>query len=153
MISLKQQGLLIPSAATDKDGNGRLNGRVLTENSDFVRTLMSLILESNSVHDGPVVELWRILQILEITGVRSKALDKATRALLLQNLQRDEVPVPSILGVLLSIRRNEEEADGTSEVLHLISSQITGLISDVEFLSGLERFLSQLEYLPASLTD
>jgi hypothetical protein len=153
MISLKQQGLLIPSVSTDKNGNGRLNGRVLTENSDFVRTLMSLILESNSVDDGPVVELWRSLQILEITGVRSKALDKATTALLLQNLQRDEVPVPSILGVLLSIRRNEEETDGTSEVLHLISSQITGLLSDVGFLSGLERFLSQLEYLPALLTD
>lgn len=155
MISLKQQSLLVPSDTIDKDGKGRLQGRVLKENSDFVKILLARILESPniSVDQEVGLELWRSLQILDLIGLHSTAVDKATRALLLESLRSDN-PVASLVGVLLSIRSNRESNDGTTEVIHLISSQIKGLSSDIEFLGGLEKFLSHLpEYLPTSLTD
>ena len=146
MISLKQQGLFIPSVKDNKDGNGRINGRVAKEDSEFVRTLVARLVDSSS---GPMdkdaaLQLWRDLQILEIIGVHSITLDKATSALLLQTLRDQEVPIPGLIGVLLAVKNDREWSDDSSELLRLISSQIKGLTSDVEFLGGLERFLSQL---------
>jgi hypothetical protein len=151
MISLKQQGLLIPSVKNDKDGNGRINGRVVKEDSEFVRTLVARLFDSSS---GPMgkdaaLQLWCDLKILEIIGVHSIALDKATSTLLFQALQDQGVPTPGLIGVLLAVKNDREWSDDSSELLRLISSQIKGLTSDVEFLGGLEIFLSQLSrYFP-----
>jgi hypothetical protein len=100
------------------------------------------------------LQLWRDLKILEIIGVHSIALDKATSTILFQALQDQGVPIPGLIGVLLAVKNDREWSDDSSELLGLISSQIKGLTSDVEFLGGLERFLSQLSrYFLLGLAD
>lgn len=142
VLSLKQQGLLVPATTVGDNGNGRLNSFTVSKKSKFIQKLLkqmiSLSIKSN---DGKNLLLWRDLQVLEVLGVWTpevgRELQQFLQTLLLQSPDIDRTLVGSALSVLAS----NEGPQTFQEITDLILPKINVLRGDVGFLEGLERIL------------
>jgi hypothetical protein len=142
MVLLKQDSLVTPSLRQN-EGTCRFNGYVVANQCSFIKTLVSKLLDtSHELLDS--LELYRNLQILELLGLHSSEIDKMVNDLLLTALKNDKEYNSSVIGVLLSLHSDSNSMRNFGELVELLSSQMTTYASDIRFLEGLERVLSNL---------
>lgn len=87
--------------------------------------------------------LWRDLQLFELLGFRSQEFRMKLNSLLLRILEKKQ-PLPSVIGLLLSVVAEDELPDNLVKIIQLLSEQLELLDLDLTFLDGLEKFVSRL---------
>jgi hypothetical protein len=139
---MKQQGLIAAPSALHIDGNGRLNGYVIRRNSSWMGRLTSAIadyIRPKAVEWGNL-ELWRSLTVAEIIDLHSAEADQYFSSLL-QKATEDTCIPSGILGLLLTLNRNEaQRVDGRT--LEFVASRMSHIGTDARLLNGLEKALN-----------
>ena len=145
MIALKQSGLLTAPTAINKDRNGHLNGNIIKKDSAIMKTLLSNLSREAKTPTNSQEELalWRDLQLFELLGFRSQEFRMKLNSLLLRILEKKQ-PLPSVIGLLLSVVAEDELPDNLVKIIQLLSEQLELLDLDLTFLDGLEKFVSRL---------
>lgn len=144
IVALQQSSLLAPTP-NDPDGNGRLNGYILSKQSTFIKTLTHRLLRPGLTPRENVNTLdgWLILQVLEILEIQSPDIQNFVD-LLLRSIKDDEVYQPSTIGTLLSIHANGNLSANIDAIFEILTSHLGDVTSDIKFLEGLERLLAKL---------
>ena len=138
IISLQQASLL--TVGTKSDGIPRLNGYLVAKESIFIKVLESRLL-GNDLTDSR--KLWLNLRVILVLGLRTHELAKVLTDVLVSTFTGKTGYNASIAGTLLSIGLNDNSLIETiSELIKLNSSHIKSYLSDVTYLEGLEKFLS-----------
>lgn len=138
ILSLQQASLL--AVGTKSDGIPRLNGYLVAKESIFIKILESRLL-SNDFTDPR--KLWLNLRLMLVLGLGTHELVNVVTDLLVSNFTVKSGYNASIAGTLLSIGLNDNSLNETiSELIKLNSLHVDSYVSDITYLEGLEKFLS-----------
>ena len=125
---------------TKSDGIPRLNGYLVAKESLFIKILESRLL-GNDFTDPR--KRWLNLRLVLVLGLRTHELAKVLNDMLVSSFAVKTGYNASIAGTLLSIGLNENRLNETiSELIKLNSLHVDSYVSDITYLEGLERCLS-----------
>ena len=125
---------------TKSDGIPRLNGYLVAKESIFIKILESRLLGNDSTDPR---KLWLNLRLILVLGLRTQELGKVLTDVLASTFAVKSRYNASIAGTLLSIGLNDKSLiETTSELIKLNSLHVDSYVSDITYLEGLEKFLS-----------
>jgi hypothetical protein len=125
---------------TKSDGIPRLNGYLVAKESIFIKVLESRLV-GNDFTDPR--KLWLNLRLVLVLGLRTHELAKVSNDVLVSTFAVKTGYNASIAGTLLSIGLNDNNLNETiSELIKLDSLHVDSYVSDITYLEGLEKFLS-----------
>jgi len=112
----------------------------VAKESIFIKTLESRLLSNNSKDPR---KLWLNLRLILVLGLRIHGLAKVLTGMLGSVFTVETGYNASIAGTLLSLGLDDSSFDEIiSELIKLNSSHVESYLSDVTYLEGLEKFLS-----------